>query len=559
MKQIIECVPNFSEGKNPEIINAIAEAIKNAGDAKLLHVDPGKATNRTVMTIAGTAADVIEAAFQGIKAAAELIDMARHTGEHPRMGATDVCPLIPIQGISLEETAEWAHKLAKRVGEQLGIPVYTYEAAAKHPLRKNLAVIREDEYEGLEAKMKQENWQPDYGPTEFNPKSGATVIGARNFLIAYNINLNTKSVRLANAIAFDLREQGRVKRTTADPASEILRDEEGNPLRQPGLLKGVKAIGWYIEEYGIAQVSMNITDIGATPLHVAFDTAVEAAAKRGVRVTGSELIGLVPLSAMVEAGKHYLKKQRRSAGIPNKEIAEIAAKTFGLSELGPFKLEERVIEYKLAESENDRLAQSTVAAFGEITASESAAPGGGSVAALCGMLGASLAAMVANLSANKRGWEEKVDFYSTIAQASETLRMELLGLIDEDTQSFDAVMSAFSLPKATESEAAHRANAIKQASQGAADVPLRTIRAAAATLPLLGEMAGKGNPNSITDVGVGALCAQAAIQGALLNVMINLKGDESAEAIKISGEARKLAEQSEVQIAEILALVNSKI
>ncbi|HVX89139.1 MAG TPA: glutamate formimidoyltransferase, partial [Gemmatimonadales bacterium] len=470
MPALIECVPNFSEGRDPEIIRRISEALGSVEGAKLLHVDPGKATNRTVMTIAGTPEAVCEAAFRAIKVAGELIDMRTHHGEHPRMGATDVCPLVPISGITMEETAKYARALGERVGKELGLPVYAYEAAQPNAARKNLAVIREGEYEGLEQKMKDPAWKPDFGPATFDAKRGATVIGARDFLVAFNVNLNTTSTRRANAIAFDVREAGRPKREGDPLTGREVKDAAGNTVMIPGTLKGVKAIGWFIQEYGIAQVSMNLVDLNKTTVHAAFDEVCRAADARGVRVTGSELVGLVPLAALIDAGKHYLRKQQRSLGISESEIIRIAVKSLGLDELGPFKPEERIIEYRLRDTGLARLVGMTVRAFADETASESAAPGGGSVAALFGSLGAALGTMVANLSAHKRGWDARWEEFSVWAEQGQRLKDELLHLVDEDTLAFDRVMAALALPKGTESEKAARAAALAAANLGALQV-----------------------------------------------------------------------------------------
>ncbi len=527
--RLLECVPNFSEGRNQEIINEIVSAIGEVEGVYVLDVDPGKSTNRTVVTFVGEPESVIEAAFRGIKKASELIDMSKHSGEHPRMGATDVCPLIPISGITIEEAVQLSHKLAERVGKELGIPVYLYEYSATSPERKNLAVIREGEYEGLPEKIKKPEWKPDYGPQEFNPKSGATVIGVRDFLIAYNINLNTKSVRRANSVAFDLREKGRIKRKGNPITGEIVRDESGKPVRIPGVLKGVKAIGWYIEEYGIAQVSMNITDIKKTPLHVAFEEACKSADRRGLRVTGSELVGMVPKQVMIDAGKYFLKKQNRSRGVPEEEIIFIAVKSMGLDELYPFDPTEKIIEYKLEKLRNKGkkfLVDLNIKQFANTVASESPAPGGGSVSALLGTLGASLGSMVANLSANKRGWDDKVDYFSEFAEKLQNIKQKLLHIIDEDTEAFNSIMQANKLPAKTPEQKEEKKKKIQEATKYAVNVPLKTMELCVESYPLIQEMIENGNPNSITDALVGALSAIAGFNGAKLNVLINLKDIE---------------------------------
>jgi len=523
MQRIIECVPNFSEGQNIEVINAICNEVKQVAGVKLLNVDPGKATNRTVVTFAGNPEAVIEAAFLAIKRASELIDMRTHKGEHPRMGATDVCPLIPISGISIQETVAYAQKLAKRVGEELQIPVYLYEEAQPNKNRSNLSVIRAGEYEGFSNKIKQAEWKPDFGPTVFSEKSGATVIGVRDFLIAYNINLNTKSTRIANRIAFDVREAGRIKRKGNPISGPVELDEKGEPIRIPGVLKHVKAIGWYIEEYKVAQISMNLTNFRETPVHVAFEEVCKSANERGVRVTGSELVGLIPLSALLDAGKYFLEKQGRSLGVSEEELIHIAVKSMGLDELGSFNPKERVIEYLLEAELNSRLVNMTVRDFANETASDSPAPGGGSVSALVGTLGISLGTMVANLSADKRGWEDKVDFFSEWALKGQKLKKELLALVDEDTRAFDTILEAFRLPKDTEEEKNQRSIAIEKASQYATEVPLRTLKAAFNTIPILMEMVKSGNPNSLSDAGVGLACIKTAMIGARMNVLINAK------------------------------------
>ena len=504
MRQLIECVPNFSEGRDLGLIRQLTDEIERVEGVSLLHVDPGKSTNRTVVTLAGAPDRVVEAAFRAIKLAGQLIDMRRHAGEHPRMGATDVCPLIPISGISMEETARYATDLARRVGTELKIPVYLYEHAQANQARKNLATIRAGEYEGFFKKIQDPAWRPDFGPAEFNAQTGATVIGARDFLVAYNINLNTTSTRRANAIAFDVREVGR-------PGL-------------PGTLKAVKAIGWFIAEYGVTQVSMNLTDLSVTPLHEAFDEVCHKAQARGIRVTGSELIGLVPLETMLAAGRHFLRKQQRSLGVSERDLIHIAIKSLGLDELGAFKPEERIIEYRLRAGTPKLLVDRTVTGFVDETASESVAPGGGSVAALLGALGAGLGTMVANLSSHKRGWDARWEEFSAWAVRGQALKDELLRLVDEDTQAFNRVMAALGMPKATPDEQAARAAALDEANRGAIEVPYRVMKAAYAAFPLLKAMAQDGNPASASDAGVGALCARSAVLGAWLNVRTNLAG-----------------------------------
>ena len=559
-KQLIECVPNFSEGQDAKVIEAIANAIKEVADVQLLNIDPGKATNRTVFTFVGTPDAVVEAAFAGIKKASELIDMSKHTGEHPRMGATDVCPFIPISGISIEETVVFAKKLAKRVAEELNIPVYLYESAASSPERKNLATIREGEYEGLPKKIKLPEWKPDYGPAEFNPKSGASVIGVRDFLIAYNINLNTKSTRIANAIAFDVRENGRVKRIGHPLLGEIEKDAEGNPVRIPGTLKSVKAIGWYIEEYGIAQISMNLTDVKQSPVHQVFEEVSDKAQSRGVRVTGSEIVGMVPKKVLTDAGEYFLQKQKRSLGVSEQEIIEIAIKSLGLNDIAPFKPEERIIEYMLEAQNSGPLNSLTIKEFADLTASEAAAPGGGSIAAYAGVLGASLGTMVANLSANKRGWEEKLPYFSGIAQKGQKIKDRLLKLVDEDTSAFNKVMAAFGMAKGTDEEKQLRKNAIQQANIYAAQVPFQTMETAFEAFEIIKEMAVNGNPNSITDAAVGALCTRTAVEGAFFNVKVNAGGiDDEAIKNNFLTKGNALVAKAKEKEAEILAIVNTKL
>ena len=521
MTKLIECVPNFSEGINLTVINQITAEIEKVEGVKLLNVDPGKATNRTVVTFVGEPENVIEAAFLAIKKAGELIDMSKHKGEHPRMGATDVCPLIPISNISMEETAEWAVKLAKRVGEELKIPAYLYEAAQPNTSRNNLSLIRAGEYEGFFKKIKQAEWKPDFGPQEFDAKRGGTVIGARDFLVAYNVNLNTTSTRRANSIAFDVREAGRVKREGDPITGKIVNDADGNPVSIPGSLKAVKAIGWFIEEYGVAQISMNLTNISITPVHIAFDEVCKKADERGIRVTGSELVGLIPLKAMLDAGKYFLEKQQRSVGVSDKELIKIAIKSMGLDELGPFVPEERIIEYILEGKSKSRLISMDLAAFADETASESPAPGGGSISAYLGVLGVSLGTMVANLSSHKKGWDNQWHYFSNWAEKGQNYKNQLLKLVDEDTASFNKIMLAFNLPKTNDDEKAVRNVAIQEATKYAILVPFKTMELCFESMSVMHEMVLKGNPNSITDAAVGALCARSAVMGAFMNVRIN--------------------------------------
>ncbi|MBL7773960.1 MAG: glutamate formimidoyltransferase [Chitinophagaceae bacterium] len=553
---LIECVPNFSEGVNLEIIEQITREIESVEGVKLLDVDPGKATNRTVVTFVGEPQPVIDAAFLAIKKASELIDMSTHKGEHPRMGATDVCPLIPISDITMEETVVYAKKLAERVGNFLHIPVYLYESAASKEERKNLATIRAGEYEGLADKLKDPQWTPDYGPATFNAKSGATVIGARDFLVAYNVNLNTTSTRRANSVAFDLRENGRVKE---ENGKKVL-DANGQEVREPGLLKSVKAIGWFIEEYGIAQISMNLTNISITPLHIAFDMAVERAHARGMRVTGSELVGLVPLKSMLDAGKYFLEKQRRSTGISEAELIRIAVKSMGLDELTPFDPQKKIIEYVLQNQTTKKLVDMNLTAFANETASESPAPGGGSIAAYMGALGASLGTMVANLSSHKKGWDDQWKYFSDWAEKGQQLKDELLKLVDEDTASFNKIMEAFGLPKGSEEEKAQRSAAIQAATLYATQVPLRTMQTTFNVFEICEAMVEKGNPNSVTDAAVGALCARSAVYGAYLNVCINASGlKDKTIADQLIAEATSLLEASLDKEKEILALTKTKM
>jgi glutamate formiminotransferase / formiminotetrahydrofolate cyclodeaminase len=564
MKKLIECVPNFSEGRDMTVIRQITDEIQRVEGVKLLDVDPGATTNRTVVTFVGTPDEVIEAAFQAVKKAQELIDMRRHKGDHPRFGATDVCPLVPVSGVTMDECAVYARMLGKRIGESLGIPVYAYENAATEEKRRNLANCREGEYEGLKDRISSDEWKPDFGPTEFNDsvaRSGATAVGARDFLIAVNFNLNTTSTRRANAIAFDVREKGRVKREGNPITGKPVVDENGEPVMLPGTLKGTKAIGWFIDEYGIAQVSMNITNLSETPLHVAFDEVCAKADARGVRVTGMEIVGLVPKKAIIDAGEYYLRKQSRSLGVTEAEKVKMAIRSLGLDDLKPWDPNEKIIEYVLAsESSTSSLVDLTCRGFADETASESPAPGGGSIAAYMGALGASLAAMVANLSSHKAGWDDRWEEFSEWAVKAQAIKDELLFLVDEDTRSFDRVMEAFSLPKGTDEEKAARTAAIQEATRYATEVPFRTMERAFDSFAVIRAMAEHGNPNSVTDAGVGALCARSAVIGAFLNVKINaggLKDRSYAETLLSKGVE---IEQSAILLeAEILEMVNARI
>ena len=548
MEPIIECVPNFSEGRNPETIKLITSEIEAVPGVRLLNVDPGKATNRTVVTFVGHPQAVIDAAFLAIKRAGELIDMRNHKGEHPRMGATDVCPLIPIAGITMEETAVWAQRLAKRVGEELQIPVYLYEDAQPDKTRSNLSVIRGGEYEGFFKKIKLPEWKPDFGPAEFDARRGGTVIGARDFLVAYNVNLNTTSTRRANAVAFDVREAGRTVR------------EGDKTVQVPGSLKSVKAIGWFIEEYGVAQISMNLTNIRVTPVHIAFDEVCRKAAERGMRVTGTELVGLIPLQSMLDAGRYFLEKQQRSTGVSEKELIRIAILSMGLDELGTFKPEERIIEYLLRDAAGERLVAMPLREFADETASESPAPGGGSISAYAGALGASLATMVANLSAHKKGWDHRWREFSDWAEKGQRYKDELLRLVDADTRAFNAIMTAFGLPKGTPEEKAARTRAIQEATKTAIEVPFRVMEVAAESLGLIRAMAETGNPNSVSDAGVGALCVRAAVLGAFMNVRINAAGYEDKAYVDAILEKGKWIQQETIQAeTAILQIVDGRI
>ena len=526
IKKLIECVPNFSEGRDMNVIKQITDEIEKTEGVKLLDVDPGAATNRTVVTFVGTPDEVIEAAYQAVKKAAEVIDMRHHKGEHPRFGATDVCPLVPVANITMEETVEYARKLAKRIGEELGIPVYCYENAAFTEVRRNLANCRAGEYEALPERIVTEEWKPDFGTNEFTEqvaRTGVTAVGARDFLVAFNVNLNTTSTRRANAIAFDVRERGRVKREGDPITGKIVKDENGNPVMIPGTLKAVKAIGWFIEEYGVAQISMNLTNISITPVHIAFDEVCKKADARGIRVTGSELVGLIPLKAMLDAGKYFLRKQKRSVGVDNDELIKIASKSMGLDDLKPFNPKEKIIEYIL-EGDEKKLVDMTVKDFANETASESPAPGGGSIAATVGALGVSLGTMVANLSSHKRGWDDRWEEFSDWAEKGQHFKDELLRLVDEDTNAFNKIMDAFGLSKKTEEEKEARKQAIEEASKYAMEIPFKVMDTAYRSIEVMRAMAENGNPNSVSDAGVGALCALTAVEGAFLNVKINATG-----------------------------------
>lgn len=549
MAKIIECVPNFSEGRDMHIIKQITDAIESTEGAKLLNVDPGKDTNRTVVTFVGDENSVVEAAYRAITRAAELIDMRKHKGEHPRFGATDVCPFIPIANATMEDCIECARKLGERVGKELKIPVYLYEYAATAPHRKNLANVRAGEYEGIAQKITTADWKPDYGPAAWNEKSGNVAIGARDFLIAYNVNLNTTSVRRANSVAFDVREQGRK-----------VKDDKGNETVQPGACKSVKGIGWYIADYGVAQVSMNLTNITVTPVHIAFDECVKSAYNRGMRVTGSELIGLIPLNSLLDAGRYFLQKQNRSMGVSDSELIKIAVKSMGLDELGPFNPQKRVIEYLLKEQGASPLVAMTLENFADETASESPAPGGGSVAAYAGALGVSLATMVANLSSHKKGWDERWKEFSDYAEQGQKIKADLIKLVDEDTRAFNRIMEAFALPKASEAEKAARKQAIQQATKNAIEVPFRVMELSLKSMDIIKAMAERGNPNSVSDAGVGALCARTAVYGAWLNVKINASSynDTNYTTEKLA-QGKQILEKAIEAERQILSIVESKI
>src|SRR5438128_959643 len=560
MQKLIECVPNFSEGRDLDVIRQITGTIESVDGVSLLDVDPGASTNRTVVTFVGGPEATVQAAFRAIQKAAELIDMRKHKGAHPRMGATDVCPFIPVSNVSWEEAIACAKQLGRRVGEELNIPVYLYEKAAKDKSRANLSVIRAGEYEGFFEKIRQREWKPDFGPAVFNEESGATVIGARDFLVAYNVNLNTKAVRRANSVAFDVREQGRVKTEDGTPSGKPVLDANGEAVRIPGMLKHVKAIGWFVKEYGIAQVSMNLTNIEETPLHVAFDACVEAASKRGLRVTGSEIVGMVPKKCLVDAGRYFLRTQKWSAGASEEELIDMAVRSMGLSELKPFDPKEKVIEFKIESDSRKSLLKMNLREFCNETLSDSPAPGGGSVAALMGALGVSLGGMVANLSAGKRGWDDKIEYFSDWAVKAQQLKDELLALVDEDTAAFNKVMDAFGLPKESAEEKSARSVAVEQATKYAAEIPLKVMEMASRSYELLSEMAEKGNPTSISDVGVGALATRACVEGAALNVRINLAGLKN-EKFKSSllKKIQQFSADSDARFKEIDQIVEAKL
>ena len=563
MKQLIECVPNFSEGNNIQIIERIVDEIKSVEGVKVIDVDSGKATNRTVVTFVGPPEAVCEAAFRAVKKAAELIDMRKHKGEHPRFGATDVLPLVPIKGISMEEVSNYAKKLGQRIGDELEIPVYCYEFAATEEKRRNLANCRSGEYEGLPQKLEDPAWQPDFGPTTWSEKiqkTGATAVSARHFLIAYNINLNTTSTRWANAIAYDIREKGRIKRIGNPLTGKIVKDENGDPVYSPGLLKGVKGIGWFIEEYGIAQLSFNITDTTQVSMHQLFELACERAALRGIRVTGSELVGVVPLQILLDAGKYFLRKQHRSTGIPDKEILKIAIKSMGIDELAPFDPRKKIIEYLIEDNSRKKLIDLSVGDFTRETASESAAPGGGSVAACMGAMGAALGTMVANLSAHKKGWDDRWEEFSDWAEKGKQYHNRLLALIDEDTQAFNGIMTAFGLPKNTEEEKQIRHAAIQSATKNAMEIPFQVMQTAYGAMEMIKAMAEIGNPNSVSDAGVGALALRAAVMGAGLNVKINASGlDDKIYVAELLAKADELEQKADEMEKAILEIVKGKL
>ncbi len=563
MKQLIECVPNISEGRDENIIKQVTDVVETVEGVRLIDVDPGKATNRTVITFVGEPEAACEAAFRVVKKASELIDMSKHSGAHPRFGATDVCPLVPVSNITMEETVEYARKLGKRIGEELGIPVYNYEFAAFTDERKNLANCRAGEYEGLKEKLNNPHWKPDWGPAGFNEnvvRTGVTAVSARNFLVAYNVNLNTTSTRRANAIAFDVRERGRTKREGNPLTGKIVKDKNGKPVMIPGMLKAVKAIGWFIEEYGVAQISMNLTDITVTAVHEAFDAVVKSADSRGIRVTGSELVGVIPLKAMLDAGKHYLRKQKRSTGISDREIIKIAVKSLGLDELGPFDPDKNIIEYILEDKSKKKLVDMTVADFANETASESPAPGGGSIAATMGALGASLGTMVANLSSHKRGWDDRWEEFSDWAEKGKHYQDELLKMVDEDTNAFNRIMDAFGLPKKTGEDKTARHKAIQDATKYAIEVPYKVMELCFRSMEVNKAMAEIGNQNSVSDAGVGAIAALAGVKGAYLNVKINTGDlDDKAFVKEILAKAKDIMGKAAQKQKEILDIVDGKM
>ena len=560
LTRLIECVPNFSEGNDLSVIRQIADEIETVDGVKLLDVDPGKATNRTVVTFAGPPENVIEAAVRCVRKASELIDMSKHSGEHPRFGATDVCPLVPISGVTMDETVDYARELAKRLGDEVGITVYTYENAATRPERQNLATVRAGEYEGLAERLTDPEWTPDFGPAEFNPRSGATAVGARDFLVAYNVNLNTTSTRRANAIAFDVREKGRMKRLGDPLAGEIVRDAEGEPEWIPGSLKSVKGIGWYIEEYGVAQISMNLTNIAVTPVHIAFDECLERARDRGVRVTGSELVGLIPLEAMLDAGRYFLRKQHRSTGVSDSELIKIAVKSMGLDELGEFDPKKKIIEYVLADNGASYLTDRPLREFVEETASESPAPGGGSVAAAVGALGAALGAMVANLSSHRRGWDDRWEEFSDWAEKGKAAQDELVRLIDADTEAFNAIIEASRLPQTDATEETVRNAAIQAVTVAATEVPLRVMELSLESMETIRAMAEIGQESSVSDAGVAALCARSAVMGAYLNVRINVNDLEDKAAVSdFLDRGAVMVKRAQAEEQAILAIVDTKL
>lgn len=559
-KKILECVPNFSEGRDMGIIKQITDVIEAVEGVKLLDVDPGKDTNRTVITFVGNPESVSEAAFRSVKKASQIIDMSKHHGAHPRMGATDVCPFIPVSGITMEETVTVAHNVAERIGNELGIPVYCYENAANNPERRNLAYCRSGEYEGLKKKLSDPEWKPDFGPSEFNERSGATAVGARDFLVAFNVNLNTTSIRRANAIAYDIREKGRPAKEGNNVTGKIVKDENGEKVMIPGSLKSVKAIGWYIEEYGIAQISMNLTNISVTPVHIAFDEACCKADARGIRVTGSELVGLIPMKSLLDAGRYYLARQRRSAGVSDDELIKIAVRSMGLNDIHTFKPEEKIIELVMGDKGEFKLIDMNLKAFMNETASDSPAPGGGSVSAYMGALGVALGTMVANLSGHKRGWDDRWKEFSDWAEKGKAIQNTLLQMVDEDTRAFNRLMIAFSLPKKTEEEKKLRESAIQEATKNATLVPLKVMETAYSGFELISAMVEKGNPNSISDAGVGAIAIRSCIRGAFLNVKINASGlNDKDFANNVIGRGEEIESKTIAYEEEILKIINAKI
>ena len=558
--RLIECVPNFSEGRDMGKIKQITEEIESGEGVMLLDVDPGRDTNRTVVTFVGEPEAVCEAAFRAVRKAAQVIDMSKHSGAHPRMGATDVCPLVPVAGVTMEETAEYARSLARRIGEELSLPVYCYESAAFDENRRNLANVRAGEYEGLKKKLEDPVWKPDFGPARFDAGAGSVIVGARDFLVAFNVNLNTTSVRRANAIAFDVRERGREKREGNPITGKVVKDADGNPVMIPGTLKAVKAIGWYIPEYGFAQISMNLTNIGVTPVHAAFDEVCRKAGERGVRVTGSELVGLIPLKAMLDAGRYFLHRQERSAGVSDEELISTAVRSMGLSELKPFNPEEKIIEYILRDKSRKKLVDLSLAGFVWETSSESPAPGGGSVSAAMGALGAALGTMVANLSSHKRGWDERWEEFAAWAEKGVIMQKRLLDLVDEDTEAYNGILKAFEMPKKSEEEKAARAAAVEAATLQASLVPLTVMKESFKVFELLKEMTAKGNPNSVTDGAVGVLAVRACIRGAFLNVRINVKGlKDRVKAAELVAEAQAIDDAAAATEAEIIRQVTEDL